>query len=79
MLKIIAEVTYDFYSNTISRDNNIQIVTEENEKSYYCQAIGTPFKKDKENKVRFIVGELYLIYLYLKLLLSEKKTLLVEK
>ena len=56
MLKIIAEVTYNFYSNTIRRDNNIQIVTEENEKSYYCKAIGTPFKKDKENKVHFIVG-----------------------
>ena len=56
MVKIIAEVTYNFYSNTIRRDNNVQIVTSENEKSYYCQAIGTPFKKDKEKKVQFIVG-----------------------
>lgn len=56
MVKIIAEVTYNFYSNTIRRDKNVQIVTSENEKSYYCQAIGTPFKKDKENKVQFIVG-----------------------
>ena len=56
MVKIIAEVTYNFYQNTIRRDNNVQIVTSENEKNYYCQAIGTPFKKDKENKVQFIVG-----------------------
>lgn len=56
MIKIIAEVTYNFYSNTIRRDNNVEIVTSENEKSYYCQAIGTPFKKDKENKVQFITG-----------------------
>lgn len=56
MVKIIAEVTYSFYSNTITRDKNVQIVTSENEKSYYCQAIGTPFKKDKEKKVHFIVG-----------------------
>ena len=56
MVKIIAEVTYDFYQNTIKRDKNVQIVTSENEKSYYCQAIGTPFKKDKEKKVQFIVG-----------------------
>lgn len=55
-MKIIAEVTYDFYANTIRRDNNIQVVTSENEKSYYCQAIGTPFKKDKENKVQCIKG-----------------------
>ena len=44
--KVIAEVTYSFYQNTIRRDNNVQIVTSENEKSYYCQAIGTPFKKE---------------------------------
>ena len=56
MIKIIAEVTYNFYSNTIRRDNNVQVVTSENKKSYYCQAIGTPFKKDKEKKVQFIVG-----------------------
>ena len=56
MVKIIAEVTYDFYANTIRRDNNVQLVTSENEKNYYCQAIGTPFKKDKEKKVQFIVG-----------------------
>lgn len=56
MVKIIAEVTYSFYSNTIRRDNNVQIVTSENEKNYYCKAIGTPFKKDKEKKVQFIVG-----------------------
>lgn len=56
MVKIIAEVTYNFYSNTIRRDNNVQIVTSENEKSYYCQAIGTPFKKNKEKKVQFITG-----------------------
>jgi hypothetical protein len=56
MVKIIAEVTYSFYANTIRRDNNVQIVTSENEKSYYCQAIGTPFKKNKEKEVQFIVG-----------------------
>ena len=56
MVKIIAEVTYDFYANTIRRDNNIQVVTSENEKSYYCQVIGTPFKKDKENKVQCVTG-----------------------
>ena len=57
MVKIIAEVTYNFYANTIRRDNNVQIVTSENEKSYYCQAIGTPFKKDKENKDMSLVCE----------------------
>lgn len=56
MIRIIAEVTYNFYSNTIRRDNNVQIVTSENEKNYYCQAIGTPFKKNKEKEVQFIVG-----------------------
>ena len=54
--RIIAEVTYNFYSNTISRDNNVQIVTSENEKNYYCLTIGTPFKKNKEKKVQFIIG-----------------------
>lgn len=56
MLKIIAVVTYNFYSNTIKRDNNIQLVTEENERGYYCKTIGTSFKKDKEKEVRFVVG-----------------------
>ena len=56
MVRIIAEVTYNFYTNTIRRDNNVQIVTSENEKNYYCQAIGTPFKKNKEKEVQFIVG-----------------------
>ena len=55
-MRILAEVTYNFYTNTIKRDKNVQVVTSENEKSYYCQAIGTPFKKDKEKKVQFIVG-----------------------
>lgn len=55
-MKIIAEVTYDFYQNTIRRDKNVQIVTSETENGYYCEAIGTPFKKSKEGKVQFIVG-----------------------
>lgn len=55
-MRIIAEVTYDFYQNTIRRDKNVQIVTSETENGYYCEAIGTPFKKSKEGKVQFIVG-----------------------
>lgn len=55
-MRIIAEVTYDFYTNTIDRDKNVQIVTEENNDSYYCRAIGTPFKKLKEGEVRCITG-----------------------
>ena len=55
-IRIIAEVTYDFYSNTIRRDKNIQVVTEENKDSYYCKAIGTPFKKIKEGEVQCVSG-----------------------
>ena len=56
MMRIIAEVTYDFYQNTIRRDKNVEIVTSETENGYYCEAIGTPFKKSKEGKVHFVVG-----------------------
>ncbi len=55
-IRILAEVTYDFYTNTIGRDNNIQIVTEETKDNYYCKEIGIPFKKLKEGKVNCITG-----------------------
>ena len=55
-MRIIAEVTYNFDTNTIRRDNNIQVVTSETTDSYYCEAIGTPFKKARENEVRMIRG-----------------------
>ena len=55
-MRIIAEVTYDFYTNTINRDKNVQIVTEETNDRYYCRAIGTPFKKIKEGEVHSITG-----------------------
>ena len=55
-MRIIAEVTYNFDTNTIERDRNIQIVTSETPNSYYCEAIGTPFKKAGENEVRMIRG-----------------------
>ena len=55
-MRIIAEVTYNFDTNTIERDKNIQIVTSETTNSYYCEAIGTPFKKERENEVRMIKG-----------------------
>lgn len=72
-MRIIAEVTYDFYANTIRRDNNVQVVTSENEKSYYCQAIGTPFKKDKEKKVQFITGGVVPYLSVFKTLIIEDK------
>ena len=55
-MRIIAEVTYNFDTNTIRRDKNIQIVTSETTNSYYCEAIGTPFKKVRENEVHMIRG-----------------------
>ena len=55
-MRIIAEVTYNFDTNTIRRDNNIEIVTSETTNSYYCKAIGTPFKKAGENEVRMVRG-----------------------
>lgn len=55
-MRILAEVTYDFYTNTINRDKNVQTVTEETNDSYYCRAIGTPFKKLREGEVRCITG-----------------------
>ena len=55
-MKIIAVVTYDFYTNTIERDKNVQVVTEETKDNYYCKAIGTPFKKIREGEVRCITG-----------------------
>ena len=55
-MRIIAEVTYNFDTNTIRRDKNIQIVTSETTNSYYCEAIGTPFKKAGENEVRMVRG-----------------------
>ena len=55
-MRIIAEVTYNFDTNTIERDKNIQVVTSETTDSYYCEAIGTPFKKARENEVRMIRG-----------------------
>ncbi len=73
MVKIIAEVTYDFYSNTIRRDNNVQLVTSENEKNYYCQAIGSPFRKDKEKKVQFIIGGVVPYLSVFKTLIIEDK------
>ena len=55
-MRIIAEVTYNFDTNTIRRDKNIQVVTSETTNSYYCEAIGTPFKKAGENEVRMVRG-----------------------
>ena len=55
-MRIIAEVTYNFDTNTIERDKNVQIVTSETTNSYYCEAIGTPFKKAGENEVRMVRG-----------------------
>lgn len=55
-MRIIAEVTYSFDTNTIERDKNIQVVTSETTNSYYCEAIGTPFKKARENEVHMVRG-----------------------
>lgn len=55
-MRIIAEVTYNFDTNTIERDKNIQIVTSETTNNYYCEAIGTPFKKVRENEVHMVKG-----------------------
>ena len=55
-MKIIAEVAYNFDTNIIERDKNIQVVTSETTNSYYCEAIGTPFKKAVENEVRMVRG-----------------------
>ena len=54
--RIIAEVTYDFDTNTIRRDNNVQLVTSETKDNYYCEAIGTPFKKIREGEVHMHRG-----------------------
>ena len=55
-MRIIAEVIYSFDTNTIERDKNVQVVTSETTDSYYCEAIGTPFKKAGENEVRMVRG-----------------------
>jgi hypothetical protein len=55
-MRIIAEVTYSFDTNTIERDRNVQVVTSETTDSYYCEVIGTPFKKAGENEVRMVRG-----------------------
>ena len=55
-MRIIAEVTYSFDTNTIERDKNIQIVTSETTDNYYCEAIGTPFKKVREGEVHMVRG-----------------------
>ena len=55
-MRILAEVTYDFYTNTIERDKNVQVVTEETKDNYYCREIGTPFKKIREGEVHCITG-----------------------
>lgn len=55
-MRIIAEVTYSFDTNTIERDKNVQVVTSETTDNYYCEAIGTPFKKAGENEVRMVRG-----------------------
>ena len=69
-MRIIAEVTYNFDTNTISRDKNVQLVTSETADNYYCGAIGVPFKKIREGEVHMQRGG-FISYL------SVFKTLLV--